>query len=98
MTTIQDEKHVVHKAKEHEMDEDSEEEAHKSRHDSNAYRVPERTEEMLAMELASGKVSKMAFFEKFTELWAQRYTPWPNETERNMWLTGCGRMAHQEND
>jgi hypothetical protein len=70
---MQDEKDVVHKAKEHEMDEDDAgEEAHRSQHDSNVVSVPERTEEMLAMELASGKVSKMAFFEKFTELWAQR--------------------------
>ncbi len=53
------------------LHDESEEQHHKSQNDSNATR-PERAED-LALQIASGKVSKKSFFERFTVLWAQRY-------------------------
>jgi hypothetical protein len=53
------------------LHDESEEQHHKSQNDSNATQ-PERAED-LALQIASGKVSKKSFFERFTVLWAQRY-------------------------
>jgi hypothetical protein len=52
------------------LHDESEEQHHKSQNDSNATH-PERAED-LALQIASGKVSKKSFFERFTVLWAQR--------------------------
>merc|ERR1712000_696123 len=52
------------------LQDESEEQHHKSQNDSNATQ-PERAED-LALQIASGKVSKKSFFERFTVLWAQR--------------------------
>jgi hypothetical protein len=49
------------------LHDESEEQQHKSQNDSNATQP-----EDLALQIASGRVSKKSFFERFTVLWAQR--------------------------